>query len=61
MTTTELRELELWQRELEQESMKTVPHHSGARHPESSLDADRKQRLLGKVLRHIREREAVKP
>lgn len=61
MTTTELRELELWQRELEQESLKTVPHHSGACHPESSLDADRKQRLLLKVLRRIRERESGRP
>lgn len=61
MTSTELRELELWQHELEQESLTIYGIHPGARHPESSLDADRKQRLLGKVLRHIREREAVKP
>lgn len=60
MTST-LRELELWQHELEQESLTIYGIHPGVRHSDSALDADCKQRLLGKVLRHIREREAVKP
>ena len=55
MTPTELRELELWQRELEQESLKIGSHHAGVRRSESALDADRKQRLLGGVLRSLRD------
>ena len=58
MTPSEIKELELWQRDLELVQFEKAGSTTGIRRTESALDADRRQRLLGAALKQLREQEA---
>ncbi len=61
MSALEIKELEEWATELHEMQFKHNGQGSNARHTEEAFQADRRSRLLAKVLRELRNHEPAKP